>query len=35
MKVYHDPFLIFYVSRKKFKMKEIIIQIWKTAIFAF
>ena len=35
MKVYHDPYLIFYISGKKFKMKEIIMPISKTAIFVF
>ena len=37
MKVYHGSYLIFYISGKKFKMKEIIhnIQIWITAIFVF
>ena len=35
MKVYHGSYLIFYISDKKFKVKEIIIRIWITAIFVF
>ena len=35
MKVYHGSYLIFYISGKKSKVKEIRhnIQIWITAIF--
>ena len=33
MKVYHGSYLIFYLSDKKFKIKEIIQRIWITAIF--
>ena len=31
--VYHGSYLIFYISGKKFKLKEIIIRILITAIF--
>ena len=35
MKVYHGSYLIFYISGKKLKVKEITIRIWSTAIFVF
>ena len=35
MKVYHGSYLIFYISGKKFKVKELIMRIWITAIFVF
>ena len=35
MKVYHGSYLIFYIPYKKFKVTEIIIKIWITAIFVF
>ena len=35
MKVYHGSYLIFSFSGEIFKVKEIIIYIWITAMFAF
>ena len=37
MKVYHGSYLIFYISGKKFEVKEIEhnVQIWVTSIFVF
>ena len=35
MKVYHGSYLIFYIPYKIFKVTEIIIKIWITAIFVF
>ena len=35
MKLYHASYLIFHISGKNFKLKEIIIRILITAIFAF
>ena len=35
MKVYHALYFIFYNFGKTFKLKEVIIRIWITAMFAF
>ena len=35
MKIYHGPWFIFFSYGKTFKVKEVIIRIWITAMFAF
>ena len=35
MKIYHGSYFIFFNYGKTFKMKEVIIRIWITAMFVF
>ena len=35
MKIYQGSYFTFYISGEKMKVKEIIIRVWITAIFAF
>ena len=35
MKIYQGSYLTFFISGEKMKVKEIIIRVWITAIFAF